>query len=81
MPTSSVITIQGDNGSGKSTLAKKIAEKLGYEHFSTGDFARSLALQNGYGSISEYMVSERKKDTEFDIDDIIDGQLKIELKK
>lgn len=81
MITSSCITVHGDNGSGKSTLAKKLAKVLGYSHFSTGDFARELALQNGCTSISDYMQREREKDSQFDIDDVIDGQLKIELQK
>ena len=73
------ICIHGDNGSGKSTLAKGLAKHYGFRHFSTGDFARNLALENGFDSIKDFMASERKKDQNFDIDDLIDGELKKEL--
>jgi len=37
------ITISGTPGSGKSTIAKLLAKKLGYKHYSVGDFRRNLA--------------------------------------
>lgn len=75
------ICIHGDNGSGKSTLAKALAKFYDYKHFSTGDFARDLAVENGFESIKEFMIAERAKNQDFDIDDIIDGELKKELAK
>ncbi len=42
-----IITIAGSLGSGKSSTAKMIAEMLGYEHYSTGDFMRSIADERG----------------------------------
>ncbi len=39
-----VIAIDGPAGAGKSTIAKRIAEKLGYVHISTGAFYRAVAL-------------------------------------
>lgn len=38
-----IITISGTPGSGKSTIAKILARKLGYKHYSTGDFMREIA--------------------------------------
>ena len=38
-----IIAISGLHGTGKSTIAKKIAEKLGIRHYSTGDAFRELA--------------------------------------
>lgn len=40
------IVISGSIGSGTSTLAKKLAEKLVWEHHSTGDFFRSYHLEH-----------------------------------
>jgi cytidylate kinase len=39
-----VIAIDGPAGAGKSTIAKRVAEKLGYMHVSTGAFYRAVAL-------------------------------------
>jgi cytidylate kinase len=37
------ITLTGNLGSGKSTIAKIMAEKYGYEIYSTGKIQRELA--------------------------------------
>lgn len=42
-----IITISGLPGSGKSSAAKGVASTLGYEHFSSGDFMRNIALSMG----------------------------------
>ena len=41
------ITITGKLGSGKSTVCKLIAEKHGYEIFSTGAIQREVAKELG----------------------------------
>lgn len=41
------ITISGMPGSGKSTVAKMLAERLGHDHFSTGDLMRRMAEERG----------------------------------
>jgi ABC-type multidrug transport system fused ATPase/permease subunit len=41
------ITIAGSPGSGKSSTAKAIAAVLGFQHFSSGDFFRQLAVERG----------------------------------
>jgi cytidylate kinase len=38
-----IITIAGKLGSGKSSTAKMLANVLGYQHYSTGDFMRQMA--------------------------------------
>lgn len=42
-----IITIAGRPGSGKSTIRTKLAARLGYDTFSTGDFTRKLAAGRG----------------------------------
>lgn len=40
-----IITLSGRPGSGKSSTADRVAELLGYSHYSSGDFVRSLLRQ------------------------------------
>jgi predicted cytidylate kinase len=42
-----IITISGRPGSGKSTVAKVLAARLGFDHFSAGDFMREMATERG----------------------------------
>ena len=42
-----IITMAGGLGSGKSVTAKIVAEKLGYPHYSGGDFMRKMAEKRG----------------------------------
>lgn len=41
------IAISGMAGSGKSTIAKMLAKKLGFKHYSMGDFQREIAKEKG----------------------------------
>lgn len=41
------VTISGLPGSGSSTLGRSLAQKLGWEYFSGGDFMRSYAIEKG----------------------------------
>jgi len=52
------ITISGTPGSGKSTVAKKLAEKLGFRHFSAGDFQRDLAKEKGVSPLELSKMAE-----------------------
>jgi predicted cytidylate kinase len=42
-----IVTLGGPPGSGKSTVGRLLAEKLDYASFSTGNFARSIAIEQG----------------------------------
>lgn len=53
-----IITIAGKLGSGKSSTAKKVAEILGYEHRSTGDFFRSIAKERGVSTVELNKLAE-----------------------
>ncbi len=67
-----IITITGTLGSGKSSTADKVAEKLGYRRFSSGDFMRKLAVEMGL-SLNELSV---KAQTDESVDIKIDEEVK-----
>ena len=68
-----IITIAGDLGSGKSTVSKMLAKDLGYKHYSSGDFMRSLAKEKG---IAFHELTEIAKTDEGKIDKEIDERQK-----
>jgi predicted cytidylate kinase len=63
-----IITISGTPGSGKSTIAELLAKKLGFKHYSAGDFMRTMAEERGITlqELSEISVRERSIDDEID---------------
>lgn len=67
-----IITINGSLGSGKSSTADKVAKKLGFKRFSSGDFMRKIALEKGV-SLNE--LSKQAEDSE-EIDHSIDNEVK-----
>jgi cytidylate kinase len=67
-----IITICGGLGSGKSSTAKKIAEILGFQHFSSGDFFRQVGLELGL-SINEI---NKRAETDLKIDEMTDQKLR-----
>lgn len=67
-----IITIAGRPGSGKSTTAKRVAEKLGFEHFSGGDFFRLIGNDMGI----ELLRANRTAETNDEIDRRVDGKLR-----
>ncbi|MDZ7586717.1 MAG: cytidylate kinase family protein [Patescibacteria group bacterium] len=42
------VTISGLPGSGSSTLGRSLAQKLGWEYFSGGEFMRNYAIEKGF---------------------------------
>jgi cytidylate kinase len=64
-----IITIGGMVGSGKSTVAKALAQRLGFQHKSAGDFMREMAQERGVDLL--VLIDEAKKSDSIDreIDD------------
>lgn len=70
MNKKSIITIAGHVGSGKSSTADALAERLGYQRFSSGDFMRAIAEKRNV-SIEELNILAQNDET---IDRDIDAQ-------
>jgi CMP/dCMP kinase len=66
-----LITISGLPGSGKSSTANKVAELLGYQRFSSGDFLRGVAASRGL-TIGELLTTAESQQ---EIDHEIDSKL------
>ena len=67
-----IITIAGALGSGKSSTARRVAEKLGYKHFSSGDLFRAKAHERGV-TIEEI---NHQAELEHEIDKAVDEELR-----
>ncbi len=63
-----VITIAGRLGSGKSSTANKLAEKLTYQRFSSGDFMRSIAEKHTVTLQELSEMAERDPSIDHEID-------------
>lgn len=66
-----IITIAGKLGSGKSTTAKKIAAMLNLEHFSSGDFLRTIASERGMTIKELIIAAESDPQIDYDIDELL----------
>ena len=67
-----IITIAGRPGSGKSTTAKQVADKLGFDHFSSGDLFREIARKQGI-DVKQANISAEKN---AEIDMLVDARLR-----
>lgn len=72
MTNASIITISGALGSGKSTLMKMLAERLGFETYSTGKAQRAIAQRYGVSTLELNHMA----DSNPAIDQEIDGVFK-----
>lgn len=64
-----IITICGGLGSGKSSTAKKVAEILNYQHFSSGDFFREIAVEMNLSVTELNILAEKEKEIDFKVDE------------
>ncbi|MFA6999936.1 MAG: AAA family ATPase [Candidatus Paceibacterota bacterium] len=64
-----IITIAGSLGSGKSSTAKRVAEMLGYQHFSAGDFFRAIAEKRGVSLVDLNKLAETDLSVDKEADD------------
>lgn len=71
-----IITIAGKPGSGKSSTAKLLAERLGYDHFSSGDLFREIARNRGQNVKQANLDAEGKKLDDDNIDHLVDQRLR-----
>ncbi|MEI7765061.1 MAG: (d)CMP kinase [bacterium] len=67
-----IVTICGGLGSGKSSTAKRVAQTLGFKHFSSGDFFRQVGLELGL-SVTETNI---RAETDPKIDEMTDQKLR-----
>lgn len=70
---STKITLSGFAGTGKSTVGKLLAEKLGYNFVSVGNFSREFAQKEFGLSINEF---QEKCKQQPELDDLIDEKFK-----
>jgi predicted cytidylate kinase len=63
-----IITLGGIPGSGKSTVKRLLAEKLGYQMLSTGDFVREMAHARNLTleAFNDLIIQDKKLDEEID---------------
>ena len=66
-----IITIAGSPGSGKSSTAKAIAAVLGFQHFSSGDFFRQLAVGRGQSIEAMNISAEMQRDIDLKVDNLL----------
>lgn len=64
-----IITVSGPPGSGTSTISRRVAEKLDYSRFSSGDFMRSLAREENMSLTEITEKAERNPEIDRKIDE------------
>jgi len=68
MEKKKIITLAGSLGSGKSSTAKRLADILNYEHYSTGDFMRSIADEKGVSLVELSLLAETDRSIDEELD-------------
>lgn len=65
-----IITISGALGSGKSTIMKMLANRLGYETYSTGNAQRQIAQKYGVTTLELNHIADKNPDIDKEIDGV-----------
>ncbi|MBR4927146.1 MAG: cytidylate kinase family protein [Alphaproteobacteria bacterium] len=65
-----IVTISGALGSGKSTIMKMLANRLGYETYSTGAAQREIAKQYGVTTLELNHIADKNPDIDKEIDGV-----------
>ncbi len=63
-----IITISGAPGSGKSTVARLVAAKLGFRHYSAGDFMRDAAAKRRLTLMEISRIAEKDRSIDEELD-------------
>lgn len=65
-----IITISGSPGSGKSTVSRLLARKLGYRHYSVGDFMRLIADRRDVSLMELSRIAEKDASIDRELDEM-----------
>jgi predicted cytidylate kinase len=63
-----IVTVAGTPGSGVSTVARLVAEKLHYQHFSTGNLFRKIAIANNISMEQLNKMAEHNEAVDHEVD-------------
>jgi predicted cytidylate kinase len=66
-----IITIAGSLGSGKSSTARAVASALEFQHFSSGDLFRQLAVERGESIEAMNISAEIQRDIDLKVDNLL----------
>ncbi len=66
-----IVTIAGLPGSGKSSTAVKVAQALGYEHFSSGDLFRKMAAERALTVEGINLAAEKQQELDREVDELL----------
>jgi len=67
-----IITIAGSLGSGKSSTARAVASALEFQHFSSGDLFRRLAVERGESIEAMNISAEIQRDIDLKVDNLLE---------
>ncbi len=68
-----IITLSGKPGSGKSSTADRVAEMLGYTHYSTGDMVRTMIRKKKMTLAEFNMMAEKDPSYDYELDEELRG--------
>lgn len=66
-----IITINGDEGSGKTTVAKRLAEKLNFTRYTTGEIFREMSKKRDLSLVEYLKLGETDPSIDKEVDDYV----------